>query len=106
MLRIERYRRHGSPEMAGRREAALWQRGGEMTTTGHHCHSGNRAQRGYPESSQVENASGFRVRAFGAPRNDGQRGASIITIWRPSNRGSDSTLAILPMSSLTRLSSL
>jgi hypothetical protein len=35
-----------------------------------------------------------------------QRGASSITIWRPSKRGSDSILAIGAVSSFTRLSSL
>src|SRR5262249_51269077 len=33
-----------------------------------------------------------------------QRGASTITIWRPSMRGSDSTLAIGSVSVLTRCS--
>jgi hypothetical protein len=34
-------------------------------------HSGARAQRGHPESITAAGDYGFRVRAFGAPRNDG-----------------------------------
>ena len=41
-----------------------------------------------------------------APLVLNQRGASSITIWRPSKRGSDSTLEIVAVSSLTRWSSL
>src|SRR4029077_15478349 len=39
-------------------------------------------------------------------RKELYRGASTITTWRPSNRGSCSILAILAVSSLTRSSSL
>jgi len=42
---------------------------------------------------------------LGGGGKSGQRGASTMTIWRPSKRGSDSTLASGPVSALTRLSS-
>src|SRR6266436_3228057 len=97
------YRRHGSPFRPGGGRAALWQRRPRNTTR-------TRADGRYgPSPAQgSEGAPGLPSRAafwpFGTACRP-HRGANTITTWRPSKRGSCSTLATLEVSSLTRLRS-
>src|SRR5215467_6062142 len=77
------HRRHGSPFRPGGGRAALWQRPPRNTTM-----------------TRVD-----RRNVSSPLRRHRHRGASTITTWRPSKRGSCSTLATLEVSSLTRLRS-
>ena len=61
------------------------------------------AARAKPEPRRIETQTDSDANAAVAGRR--HRGASTITTWRPSKRGSCSTLASLEVSSLTRLSS-
>src|SRR5215467_2708771 len=97
------HRRHGSPFRPGGGRAALWQRRPRNTTR-------TRADgRSRPSAAQADKgAPGLPSRAAVWPFRLAwrrHRGASTITTWRPSKRGSCSTLATLEVSSLTRLRS-
>ena len=69
---------------------------------GHSFPVGSAAARGLARPAMHRTRRNSEPDAAMRPALPAQRGASTITIWRPSMRGSDSTFAIGSVSAFTR----
>src|SRR6516225_2801689 len=98
------YRRHGSPFFGRAAEGRRYGRGDREIQP----EPGLIGAMGLRRLEEAKGALGLPSRAafwpFGTACRP-HRGANTITTWRPSKRGSCSTLATLEVSSLTRLRS-